>query len=60
MAKVKHIVLSLLLQLETLSRDDLLKFVKKQMLLQHKMKSRCDGLLLSFALCDDAQQIAIG
>jgi len=37
-------------QLETLSRDDLLKFVKKQMLLQQKMKSRCDGIWL-FARC---------
>ena len=37
-------------QLESLSRDDLLKFVKKQTLLQQKLKARCDGMLLFYCI----------
>lgn len=32
-------------QLDSLSREDLIKFVKKQAQILHKTKARCDGML---------------
>lgn len=41
---------SVYFQLDNLSRDDLTKFVKKQMLLLQKTRAKCDGKFLLFAL----------